>query len=185
MNQEPFDRFLAWLHPDRDQAGGRYEVIRRGLIQFFARRGCFDAEDLADQTIERVCAKLPEIADGYTGEQAKYCYRVAHFIHLEYLRRPHPVPPACNPKDSFLLEQKERCRHRCLEKLSADEKDLILRYYQPAPAEGKAEHRRQLAEQYQLSGNALTVRAYRIRSALYHCLEDCLQEMPVSDVITA
>jgi DNA-directed RNA polymerase specialized sigma24 family protein len=184
MNQESFDRFLAWLHADRDQAGGKYEVIRRGLILFFDRRGCLEADELADQTIERICTKLLEIADDYTGEPARYCYRVAHFIHKEYLRRPRPVPPAYNPKDSILLEHKEICRQRCLEKLPADDKELILRYYQPEPND-KAERRRQLAEQYQLSSNALTVRAYRIRLGLCRCLEECLRGMLASDVITA
>lgn len=183
MNQESFDRFLAWLHADRDQAGEKYEVVRRGLVQFFERRGCIEAAELADQTIERVSRKLSEIAGTYTGEQARYCYRVAHFIHMEYLRRPHPVPPAYDPKDSILQEKKDLCRRRCLEKLPADDKELITRYYHPEH-EGKAEHRRQLAELYQLTGNALTVRAYRVRSSLNRCLDECLRILSASDVIT-
>ena len=31
MPQEEFDRLLAWFHPDRNLAGEKYEVIRRGL----------------------------------------------------------------------------------------------------------------------------------------------------------
>src|SRR5947209_6617862 len=37
---DSFDRLLAWLNPDREQAGQRYEEIRRRLIKIFARRGC-------------------------------------------------------------------------------------------------------------------------------------------------
>jgi hypothetical protein len=31
MNMDDFDRFLAWLDPNRDEAGRRYEEIRRRL----------------------------------------------------------------------------------------------------------------------------------------------------------
>ena len=54
LSQEAFDRLLAWLDPDRDRAGERYEEIRRKLIGIFLRRGCSTAEDLTDEAINRV-----------------------------------------------------------------------------------------------------------------------------------
>src|SRR5215510_11235068 len=94
MTQEGLDRLLAWLHPDRNLAGEKYEVIRRGLTQFFERRGCLEPAELADKTIDRVIKKLPEIYDQYSGEQAKYFYGVAHYVYQEYLRIPHIIPSA-------------------------------------------------------------------------------------------
>jgi DNA-directed RNA polymerase specialized sigma24 family protein len=182
MTQEAFDRLLAWFHPDRNLAGEKYEVIRRGLTQFFERRGCLEPADLADETIDRVIKKLPEIYDQYTGEQAKYFYGVAHHIHQEYLRRPQIIPSATEPEDSIIQERKDRCRQQCLDKLSAEDRLLVTGYYLKEKRE-KIEHRRQLAIQYGLTSNALTVRAFRIRSALNRCLEECLQLLSDSTVI--
>lgn len=182
MTPEGFDRLLAWLHPDRNLAGEKYEVIRRGLTQFFERRGCLEPADLADKTIDRVIKKLPEIADQYTGEQAKYFYGVAHRIYQEYFRRPQIIPSATEPDDSIILERKDQCRQQCLAKLSVEDRLLITQYYLKEKQE-KVEYRRKLAIKYGLTRNALAVRAFRIRSALNKCLEECLQLLSDSSVI--
>jgi hypothetical protein len=174
MTQEAFDRLLAWLHSDRNLAGEKYEVIRRGLTQFFGRRGCLEPADLADKTIDRVIRKLPEIYDQYTGEQAKYFYGVARNIYQEYLKRPQIIPSATEPNDFIFQERKDQCRQQCLDKLSAKDRLLITEYYLKEKRE-KIEHRRKLAIQERLKSNALTVKAFRIRSALNRCLEECLQ----------
>src|SRR5689334_18556794 len=54
LSQEAFDALLDWLDSDREQAGIKYEDIRGRLVMMFAARGCVDAEDLADETINRV-----------------------------------------------------------------------------------------------------------------------------------
>src|SRR5262249_3728644 len=182
MTQEAFDRLLAWFHSDRNLAGEKYEVIRRGLIQFFGRRGCLEPAELADETIDRVIKKLPEIYDQYTGEQAKYFYGVAHRIYQEYLRRPQIIPSATKPDDPIFQERSDQCRQQCLAKLSAEDRLLITEYYLKEKRE-KVEHRRKLAIRYGLNSNALTVRAFRIRSVLNRCLEECLRLLSDSSVI--
>ena len=52
---------LAWLDSDRERAGQKYEEIRCGLIKIFVCQGCTDPEGLADETINRVIRKIPEI----------------------------------------------------------------------------------------------------------------------------
>lgn len=173
MTPEEFDQLLAWLHTDRNLAGEKYVVIRRGLAQFFERRGCNDPDNLADETIDRVIKKLPEIADQYTGEQAKYFYGVARHVYQEDLR-PKPIPSMIEPEDPILQERKDQCRQKCLDKLPEDDRRLITDYYIKERRE-RIEYRRELAIQYGLTGNALTVRAFRIRSTLNGCLEECLQ----------
>ena len=58
LSQEDFDALLAWLDPEREQAGLKYEQIRGSLIKIFTGRGCTDPEELADETINRVTAKI-------------------------------------------------------------------------------------------------------------------------------
>ena len=88
------------MHPDRDQAGQKYEDIRRRLIRIFIHRGCITAEDLADETINRVARKVREVRDNYNpgDDPALYFYGVARNVYREYLkRRPEPSPPPPPP----------------------------------------------------------------------------------------
>src|SRR6185436_6843907 len=87
LTQEAFDALLSWLDADREVAARKYETIRQRLVTIFVCRKCVDAEDLADETINRVAAKLPEIAEDYVGEPAAYFCAVAHWVHQEYVRR--------------------------------------------------------------------------------------------------
>ena len=92
LTQESFDALLAWLDPNRELAGRKYEDIRTRLIKIFSCRGCYEPEDLADETINRVTKKLKDIESSFVGERARYFYGVANKVHMEYLRR-KPAPP--------------------------------------------------------------------------------------------
>jgi len=173
LSQESFDKLLSWLDPDREKAGIKYEQIRHRLIKIFAGRGCADAEDLADETINRVTGKLDEIQDLFEGDRARYFYGVANKVWLEYLRRklPQPPPPFA---DSDRVELEYRCLEECISKLSDENRKLLLQYYQ-AEGREKIEQRRLLAEKLGIAPNALRIRAFRIRSALQKCVEDCIE----------
>src|ERR1041385_2060224 len=83
INQEQFDRLLGWLDPDREKAGLKYESIRKRLIKVFVCRGSKTPEELADQTINRVVRKLPEIQAEYVGEAGHYFCGVGSNIFRE------------------------------------------------------------------------------------------------------
>src|SRR6185295_117012 len=88
---EPFEELLDWLDPDRAPAGRKYEKIRAGLIRIFISNGISDAGFYADETIDRVMNRLPEIRATYVGEPARYFYGVARKIIFE-ARRKKEVP---------------------------------------------------------------------------------------------
>jgi RNA polymerase sigma factor (sigma-70 family) len=180
ISQEDFDRLLDWLDSDRDTAGRKYEAIRQRLIKIFTCRGCSEAEDLADETINRVTVKLQEISETYSGDPALYFYGVAQKIHLEYLRqmrpRPTPPPPVVEPE---VDEQEYECLDQCLNRLPGDNRRLVLEYYQDIKR-AKIDHRRRLAEQLGIAVNALRIRAHRIRSQLQRCVTGCLEQKTVN-----
>ncbi len=175
MSQESFEGLLDWLDPNRDQAAIKYEQIRVGLINFFSCRAPCDAEDLADETINRVSSRLCQIKDEINGERTGYFYGVARKVQLEYLRRKTPQPPAEPAIDSERVEVEYRCLEECISKLSDENRKLVLRYYQ-ADGRQKIEERKQLAEELGIALNALRIRAYRIRAALQKCLEKCVED---------
>src|SRR5438270_10295021 len=97
VTQAAFDYLLAWLDADRERAGEKYERIRRRLIRIFTCRGRPDAEELADETINRVTLKATEVSKEYVGDPALYFYGVAQKVFLESVRKPARAdapPPA-------------------------------------------------------------------------------------------
>jgi RNA polymerase sigma factor (sigma-70 family) len=175
MSRESFEGLLDWLDPDRDQAGVKYEQIRGGLINYFTFRAPCDAEDLADETINRVISRLPAIKNQVNGESSRYFYGVARKVHLEYLRRKTPQPRSEPVVDSERVEIEHQCLEQCMRKLSDENRELVLRYYQ-ADGRKKIEERKLLAEELGIAPNALRIRAYRIRAALQKCLEKCVED---------
>jgi len=61
LARKRLDVFLGYLHPDREQAGERYEQIPRILVTLFKCNGCPSAEDAVDETIDRVIRRLGEV----------------------------------------------------------------------------------------------------------------------------
>ena len=183
LTSQDFNRFLAWLHPDRETAGEQYETLRRGLLQYFQRKACprADAEELTDETMRRVIGKAQTIAPNYDGEPARYFFGVAHHVRQEYLRRPQPQPAPHRPEPALKKERAQRCREHCLSQLAPPERHLLLAYYQVEP-HNKAPRRRALAAELGLTNNNLTVRAHRLRTALHECLERCLAESSAHDI---
>jgi DNA-directed RNA polymerase specialized sigma24 family protein len=175
LSQEAFDTLLDWLDTDREQAGQKYEDIRQRLIRIFTSRKCWDAEDLADETINRVASKVPEIRDTYSGDPALFFYSVAQHIYREWLRRkPPPVPPLV-PVDSASLEKQSRCLEECLEFLPPQNRELVVQYYHDEK-QAKIERRKRLAQRLNIAPNALRIRACRIRAELLKCVEKCLDK---------
>ncbi|MFL6216916.1 MAG: hypothetical protein ACJ74J_23740 [Blastocatellia bacterium] len=173
VDQDDFDRLLAWLDPDREQAAKRYEEIRRRLIQIGEARGFTDADVIADETFDRVAFKLREVADDYVGDPALYVYSVAYFIMMEH-RRPTSVLPMPTPDSWDEKEPRYMCLDSCMAKLTPDDRQLLLDYYADQGRE-KIKRRRELAEACGLSENALRIRLTRLRKLLRDCIHDCLK----------
>ena len=126
--------------------------------------------------MKRVTQKMPTLAEGYTGDPALYFYGVAHKVHLEYVRRkPAPAPPPLPTESSDEIERESDCLERCMRQLTADNRELLMQYYQEEKR-AKINQRKQLAEQLGIALNALRIRAYRIRATPQQCVPHCLEQ---------
>ena len=173
ISQDQFDRLLHWLDREREKAGIRYEFIRKRLIKTFVCRGSAVPEELADQTINRVAQKLPEIQATFTGEPAHYFCGVAVNIFRESLRKAKTqavVPPEPGPPDDD--ERDYACLEKCIGTLPPLERDLVVGYYEQEK-HAKIDNRKKLAERLGLGLNALRIRACHIRKTLRDCVEQC------------
>jgi DNA-directed RNA polymerase specialized sigma24 family protein len=171
--QQEFDALLRWLGGSAEEAGRAYEIIRRRLIALFVCRGCPQAEDLADETINRVMRATQKEGFIYEGAPIRYFYGVAKLVHLESLRR-HPVPeiPVHNTEE---VESEHKCLERCVGQLPERSRELVLEYYQE---QGRARfaHRAKLAEKLGIPLTTLRVQAHRIRGLLRDCMAQCMEE---------
>jgi DNA-directed RNA polymerase specialized sigma24 family protein len=189
LTQDALQRLLNWLDGGANSDGRAYVEMRRRLRDYFGRKNCLPAEELADETLTRVARRLEE--EGITRDEtpARYCYIVARFVFLEHLRetkaRPMvahvsgdvaPQPSASSAADAAeaagTQEKRLACLQRCLQELDPLNRRIITRYY-VGTARVKIDNRRELAESVGISLNALTIRACRIRSRLEACVRRC------------
>jgi len=180
LTTESFARLLEWLDRDRERAGQKYELIRLRLIKIFVCRGCSSAEELADETLDRVARKVEEIAEGYLGDPALYFYGVAEKIYLEYGKRSRLSVPllgdvAERNQPAETEDTRYACLDQCIKNLSQPNRELILLYYGHNHGKDKIDKRKELAEKWGIRANALRIRAHRIRESLKKCVSDCLQ----------
>jgi hypothetical protein len=171
---------LAWLDSDRERAGQKYEEIRCGLIKIFVCQGCSDPDGLADETIDRVMRKIPEIVPNYAGNPALYFSGVARYILLEYKNRIAQLRllPAAPPKqieEGGDIEREYECLDRCIDRLTPANRELIMEYYREEKR-AMIENRKRLADRLGVTPNTLRVRADRIRNSLEKCVANCLKQ---------
>ena len=180
LTQQGFDGLLTALGPDRGTAADRYLDIRRNLVRLFEWRGCPTPDEYADEAINRCARKLAE------GEQirdvATYCIGIARMLVLEMSRElakearpldkaPEPqTPPEPVGDPEFRME----CLQRCLDQLSAENRKLILHYYQ-GDKEEKIKNRKGLMQIFGVPPSTLRMRALRLREGLHLCALNCLQ----------
>lgn len=175
---------LASLHADRQHAGVLYEEIRCRLILFFRLNRPQEAEDLADEVLDRVARRLSEGTvidriDFYTVGVARFVLRERQVAtqreqhaqrQIAYLQQSQSTEERSSP------ERSSEALTKCLERLLHQDHTMILKYY-GADGALRIRVRQELAEELGISLNALHNRALRLRKQLEQCVEAGLKKM--------
>ena len=182
LTQECFDKLLAALSSDREEAARQYEALRGRLIRYFESHSVTLAENRADEVFNRVARRIDE------GQQVNnvtaYAYRVAYLVFLEALKEPEITEidldkgPYTDDEPTFADNQSElrqRCFDLCLERLLSNKRNMLLDYYEEE-RRAKIERRKTLADQLKISLDALRIRVHRIRKGLEECIMNCLRQ---------
>lgn len=173
ITQEQFDSLLTWLGKDRDLGATKYETIRAGLVRVFISKGFNDAEDLADETINRVITRLPDIRENYAGEPTRYFHGVARNIIRESSRRKEiSAEVSAIWIDPRPTSGELECLERCLQLLNEEKRDLILDYFL-YEGHNKIEHHKEMAVELGITDGALRGRVHHIRASLLDCIRQC------------
>lgn len=184
LTKEAFDKLLVCLDEDREAAGEKFLLIRRNLVRFFEGRGCFKAEEYADETINRAAKRL------FEGEVIQdvnnYCFGAAKFVLLEGFKEQEkekeflnelPEEEAAKPSFDEEDEREARleCLNGCLQTLPQEGRDLITQYYK-GERRDKIENRQRIADSLGIPLQALRSRAVRLRDKLEACLTGCFRK---------
>ena len=178
LTLESFATFLQTLSADRQLAGERYEDLRRGLIKFFQWRGSLQAEQDADETIDRLVLKVSQttVEDVY-----RYAVGIARNVALETIRHQQKERSAVAastvtvtlPGEDEEFDSRLECFENCLAQLPSEKRNLILEYYE-GDKQTKIANRRRLARAAAMPIGRLRIQAHRIRQQLHNCIEQCL-----------
>jgi DNA-directed RNA polymerase specialized sigma24 family protein len=178
LTSESLKKLLDAFSSDKDEAAVAYTKLRDSLVRYFQLKGISEADEAADETIDRVAEKIKQgiNIDNLNG----FAFGIAKFIFLEKLRSAQIHSRAVEkfyPKVGVSgnlgeADHLEPLRN-CFGSLYADEQKLLLGYFEDLSADELFETRRKLAEREKISLNALRNRVSRLRKYL----EDCLNKI--------
>src|SRR5205085_10224512 len=145
LEQEPttFEVLLGKLDPQRDRAAEKYEDLRRKLVKFFEWSSCFPAEDLADETFDRVARILVHRP---VFDLAPFLWGVAKKIRQESHNRAEKIVPIADLPDHGISlrnttdveeevhvgrqsELQSKCLRVCLHSMNEQNRKVFLRYH--------------------------------------------------------
>ncbi|MBI4750064.1 MAG: hypothetical protein HY774_16385 [Acidobacteria bacterium] len=178
---EAFTALLDQFHPDRDRAWEVYATYRTQLLNYFARLGCSNAEDLADESILRAARAIVEGSEVYSRVPYSFLKGIAGNVYKENQRSgvtdqmddnlDHPQLQSRNATRDQYLD----CLDTCLEELPDDSKTLILEYYGVQSGRLGNQDREKIAQTVGLTLNHLRVKVHRLQNRLEACIENCLK----------
>jgi len=183
--QEEFEKLLAWLA----SAARDYQTMHYRLTRIFISGGCYDAERLADEVMNRVAVRIDKVVSDYKGDPARCLQGFAELVALEdrkdrkrrvdiELVEPSVLADERGQEedDQRKREREDACLKRCMKELTGGERDLFERYFQ---SDMKAKvARKKLAADLGITANALRIKAHRLGRRLRHCLDGCLDQRP-------
>jgi DNA-directed RNA polymerase specialized sigma24 family protein len=177
LSADDFEKLLGRLGANREQAAEQYERLRARLIKYFAWEQCDTPEEMADEALDRLARKLEleaAIQDvrGYLGGIARILVKERQSAAR---RRRDVLAQFANWKETKDaredIEDAAADLASCLERFTAEQRAMILRYY-TGDHGARIENRKRMAAELGINENALRNRAMRLRELLEKCMTE-------------
>jgi DNA-directed RNA polymerase specialized sigma24 family protein len=189
-----WSELIAFLARGGRSGGAAYEDLRQRLQLFFEWKGCGGAPDLADETLNRVAAKLAAGEQIVTDEPWRYAFGVARFVYLEAVKRNarhtqvergDSAEPRDGDRDAAAQrEARLAALEACLGALPPRTQQMLLRYHEDDGRQ-RIDHRKQLADELGIALNALRIRVHRVRLQIEDCVRSRLARTDRATAATA
>ena len=176
LNAGSYSLLLQALSSREDVAATEFTKLRDTLVRFFLIKGEIEPDEAADETLDRLAAKLggPAVIENLT----KYSFGIARLVFLENLRKTSKADQAVK---AYALETADRVQpddetdgfsrmRDCFGQLSVPDKDLLRAYFADVPRNRLDEERLQLAASMGASLNNLRLKIFRLRRRLEDCV---------------
>ncbi len=175
MTNESFRILLEALKSHSNDAGGAYTNLRNSLVRYFQIKGDTEADEAADEVLDRVALKLSQNTE--IKNLTAYSFGVAQIIYLERLRTAAKNKKAQTEfyaarerqSDDDLQDDLIYFRE-CFQKLSVEEKKFMQDYFPELPFTELTSHREKLCVEKKLSINNLRIKIYRLKQRLEDCV---------------
>ena len=192
LDRSAFDALLDALDSDRENSSRKYTALHERLVRFFQWNNVEEADALADETLDRLARRIAADRSGQAGvatdavkEPEKFAAGIARLLLHERWRqqqRREQAMQAIQQQDwtanAAIQQETEELASvldECLRTLPAAQRELIEKYY-GTEGQNQIESRKQLADRYKISLNALRNRAMRIRADLEERAAQALQK---------
>ncbi len=152
------ERLLTCFDPDPDKAALAYLNLHLRLVKLFAWRGVLYAEELADETLNRL-ARYPNTIEN----PCALAKGIARMVLSEYEREQRRSVKQRPAMKEPIAEEELKKLDLALAELRPEERDLILGYYQGGQPKAV---RQDLCLRFGLSPNALRIRVCRVKEKL-------------------
>ena len=176
LNSKSYSLLLETFSSDEKVAAFAYAKLRDSLIRFFQIKGDDAPDEAADETLDRVAAKLSEAV--LIEDLTKYSFGVARLVFLENLRKAQKQKKAFEDfRLSNALQKNDEETddfapfRKCFESLPDAEKNILQTYFDDLPFDEINENRLKLTDKLGVSLNNLRLKIFRLRRRL----EDCVQ----------
>lgn len=176
--KDALNQLLRRLHPDPSEAAEQYLRLRYKLVGYFEFERYANADDLADEVLDRLARRLSAGDD--VEHLGAFALGVARLVARE--ARQHEVEAGRKLQEFVRVsagaslvkdESALNCLDGCLGRLAPESRAFILAYYSGDRSE-RIENRRRLAAGLGVDPAALRNRALRLRAHLEKCLKGCL-----------
>ena len=167
---------------DRESAGAKYIELRENLTKFFTWRGFSEADEHADESLNRAARRLGE---GEAVEDLrKYIFGIARLLCFDINRAEQrkrlafaelPRQISADENEIRRREMQHRCLDKCLREAGDDERFFMLNYYQGTTG-GKIENRKQMLAESNLSPSGFRMKALRLREKIEKCVKNCCEK---------
>jgi DNA-directed RNA polymerase specialized sigma24 family protein len=172
-----WEKMLAFIDCEGLGPTEAYRSVRARLLKFFAWRGSYNVEELADETLSRVAFKLAQ-SEVQADRPVLFVLGVARIVFLEWKRREgrwvtFDDDTSSGVEPALFDDDKERllaALELCLQQLSEIDRRLMLRYHEPR-GERRAAVRQAIADELATALNALRVRMHRMRLQIEACVK--------------
>jgi len=194
LTTDAFELLLSALDPNREQAGVKYEQIRRKIIRKLEFEGSSVPEEHADEVFNRVARRLVEGERLDAESPDGYFLQTARFVLSETRRsgKRHRVSglddlavgeePSLNPFEEIeRLEDKIRREsgliaiEKCRQELSAEDR-RIYDIYEFGSGRERIERRQKLADELGEKIENLRLIVFRVGKKLFQCAEKQLEK---------